>query len=109
MAIRAAENRGTTKHYVTADATSTGKPASADARHVIGIHATKSATKPNHAVDCGKVNQKVELNERQSFEPVVLYIILLVNITPFKNIDQNLFITLEANIAICMVEGIQDV
>ena len=42
-------------------------------------------------------------------EPVVLYSILLVNITPFKNIDQNLFITLEANIAICMVEGIQDV
>ena len=34
-ASRAAENRGTTKQYVTADATSTGKPASADARHVI--------------------------------------------------------------------------
>ena len=34
------------------------------------------------------------MNERQSCEPVVLYSILLVNITPFKNIDQNLFITL---------------
>ena len=53
--IWAAENRRSTKQHFAADAITTGQSTTADARYVSSFYATKSATKPNYAGNCGKV------------------------------------------------------